>query len=129
MSVRREVYDEYAAAGRLRVPVAAWRWAAGSGLVPPADAGRREWSRAVVEAADPEAVRAALRGPMGAGVAADRLTQALGVPLPLRRPRVSASAVGRLVRAGRCIGLHDQHHHRPRPTSAATGRYLRERQF
>ncbi|MGE7390842.1 hypothetical protein ACQKM2_35735 [Streptomyces sp. NPDC004126] len=64
--------------GRLRVPVAAWRWAAGTGLVPPADAGPGRWARAAVEAADPEAVRAALRGPMGAGVAADWLTEALG---------------------------------------------------
>ncbi|MFJ6722755.1 hypothetical protein [Streptomyces sp. NPDC091259] len=101
----REEYDEYAAAGRLRVPVAAWRWATGSGLVPPADAGTRLWSRAVVEAADPEAVRAALRGPVGAGWAADRLTEALGVPLPILRPRVTASAVGRLVKAGLLVYL------------------------
>ncbi|KOU42637.1 hypothetical protein ADK53_07505, partial [Streptomyces sp. WM6373] len=70
----REVFGESEAAGRLRVPVAAWRWATGSGLVPPAEAGAGRWSRAVVEAADPEAVRAALRGPAGAGCAADRLT-------------------------------------------------------
>ncbi|MGW7441428.1 hypothetical protein [Streptomyces sp. NPDC054849] len=68
----REQYDENQAAGRLRVPLAAWRWAAGSGLAPAADAGPGLWSRAVVEAADPEQVRAALRGPIGAGVAADR---------------------------------------------------------
>ncbi|WP_330335356.1 hypothetical protein OHS33_37205 [Streptomyces sp. NBC_00536] len=101
----REEYDEYAAASRLRVPVAAWRWAAGSGLVPAADAGPGLWSRAVVEAADPEAVRAALRGPVGAGWAADRLTEALGVPLPILRPRVRASAVGRLVKAGLLVYL------------------------
>lgn len=35
----RESYDESQAAGRLRVPPAAWRWAADTGLVPPADAG------------------------------------------------------------------------------------------
>ncbi|MFD5420930.1 hypothetical protein ACFWJT_23245 [Streptomyces sp. NPDC127069] len=57
----REQYDENQAAGRLRVLLAAWRWAVGSGLVPPADARPGLWSRAVVEAADPEAVRAALR--------------------------------------------------------------------
>ncbi|WP_272264041.1 hypothetical protein [Streptomyces xanthophaeus] len=61
--------------------------------------------RSVVEAADPEAVRAALRGPMGAGVAADRLTEALGVLLPILRPRVTASAVGRLVKAGFLVYL------------------------
>ncbi|MFF4331138.1 hypothetical protein ACFYZT_32115 [Streptomyces sp. NPDC001591] len=59
----------------------------------------------MVEAADPEAVRAALRGPIGAGVAADRLTEALGVPLPPMRPRVTASAIGYLVRAGLLVYL------------------------
>lgn len=29
----------------------------------------------------------------------------------------------------RCIGLHDQHHHRPQPTASAAVRDLRERQF
>ncbi|MFE5681313.1 hypothetical protein ACFQ7B_19215 [Streptomyces erythrochromogenes] len=57
-----------------------------------------------MEAADPEAVRAALRG-IEAGVAADRLTEALGVPLPILRPRVTASAVGHLVRAGLLVYL------------------------
>ncbi|MFD7261664.1 hypothetical protein [Streptomyces sp. NPDC059874] len=104
MGVRREVYDVEQAAGRLRVPVAAWRWAAGSGLVPAADAGRGVWSRAVVEAVDPEAVRATLRG-IGAGVAADRLTEALGVRLPPMRPRVTAAAIGHLVRAGLLVYL------------------------
>ncbi|MFD3472262.1 hypothetical protein ACFWWM_39295 [Streptomyces sp. NPDC058682] len=100
----REVFDEGQAAGRLRVPVAAWRWATGSGLVLLADAGRGLWSRAVVEAADPEQVRAALRG-VEAGVAADRLTEALGVPLPILRSRVTASAVGHLVKAGLLVYL------------------------
>ncbi|MEW1637552.1 hypothetical protein AB0469_26205 [Streptomyces sp. NPDC093801] len=105
MGVRREVYDEYEAAGRLKVSVAAWRWATGSRLVPPADAGPGRWSRAVMEACDPEAVRAALRGPIGAGAAADRLTEALGVPLPILRPRVTASAIGHLVKAGLLVYL------------------------
>lgn len=105
MGKRREVYDEGQAAGRLRVPLAAWRWAAGTGLVPAADAGPGQWSRAVVESVDAELVRAALRGPVGAGWAADRLTEALGVPLPLRRPRVTASAVGHLVRSGLLVWL------------------------
>nr|WSX54891.1 hypothetical protein OG409_00325 [Streptomyces sp. NBC_00974]WSX54908.1 hypothetical protein OG409_38585 [Streptomyces sp. NBC_00974] len=101
----REVYDESQAAGRLRVPLAAWRWAVGSGLVPSADVGPGLWSRAVVEAADPEQARAALRGPIGAGVAADRLTEALGEPLPILRPRVTAAAVGHLARAGLLVYL------------------------
>ncbi|MFD8633734.1 hypothetical protein [Streptomyces sp. NPDC059533] len=105
MGGRREVYDEVQAAGRLHVLAAAWRWAAGSGLVPAADAGPGLWSRAVVEAVDAEAVRAALPGVIGAGVAADRLTQALGTPLPPMRPRVAASAIGHLVRAGLLVYL------------------------
>ncbi|MFC8494781.1 hypothetical protein ACFUJU_29100 [Streptomyces sp. NPDC057235] len=96
----RETYDVYGAAGRLRVSVAAWRWAVASGVVPAADAGRGEWSRAVVEAADAEGVRAALRGPADAWRAAERLTEALGEPLPFGRPPVTATAVGHLVRAG-----------------------------
>ncbi|MEU4358758.1 hypothetical protein [Streptomyces virginiae] len=101
----REVFDESEAAGRLRVPVAAWRWATGSGLVPAADVGPGRWSRELVEAADPEAVRAALRGQVGAGWAADRLTEALGTPLRRCRPRVTAAAVGHLVRAGLLVYL------------------------
>ncbi|MFJ9551119.1 hypothetical protein [Streptomyces erythrochromogenes] len=100
----REVFDEGQAASRLRVPVAAWRWATGTGLVPAADVGPGRWSRAVVQAADPEAVRAALWG-IEAGVAADRLTEALGVPLPILRPRVTASGIGHLVKAGMLVYL------------------------
>ncbi|MFC8817862.1 hypothetical protein [Streptomyces rochei] len=49
---------------------------------------------------DAEAVRAALRGPAAAFWAAERLNEALGEPLPFGRPRVTAAAVGHLVRAG-----------------------------
>ncbi|WP_406415329.1 hypothetical protein OH809_43200 [Streptomyces sp. NBC_00873] len=59
----REAYDGYQAAGRLKVPVAAWRWAAASNLVPAANAAVGLGSRAVVEATDAEAMRAALRRP------------------------------------------------------------------
>ncbi|MEU3607077.1 hypothetical protein AB0E83_16760 [Streptomyces sp. NPDC035033] len=96
----RETYDEQQAAGRLRVSVAAWRWATASGVVPAADAGPGLWSRAVVESADAEAVRAALPGPAGAWTAAEQLTAALGDPLPRCRPRVTPAAIGHLVRAG-----------------------------
>ncbi|MFH9959681.1 hypothetical protein ACH4OX_36510 [Streptomyces roseolus] len=96
----RETYDEYQAASRLRVSVAAWRWAAASRAVPAADAGPGLWSRAVVESTDAEAVRAALPGPAGAWWAAERLTAALGDPLPRCRPRVTPAAIGHLVRAG-----------------------------
>lgn len=96
----RETYDEGQAAGRLKVSVAAWRWAVASGLVPAADAGPGQWSRAVVQAADAEGIRAALPGPAGAWWAAERLTEALGSPLPYGRPPVTATAVGHLVRVG-----------------------------
>ncbi|WP_431329828.1 hypothetical protein ACPZ13_00885 [Streptomyces sp. IPPR8] len=96
----RESFDEYGAASRLKVTVAAWRWAVASGLVPAADAGAGRWSRALVLAVDAEAVRAALRGPAAAFWAAERLNEALGEPLPFGRPRVTAAAVGHLVRAG-----------------------------
>ncbi|WMC90933.1 hypothetical protein [Streptomyces rochei] len=49
---------------------------------------------------DVEAVRAALRGPAAAFWAAERLNEALGELLPFGRPRVTAAAVGHLVRAG-----------------------------
>ncbi|MFE1788091.1 hypothetical protein ACFW7J_06785 [Streptomyces sp. NPDC059525] len=38
-------------------------------------------------------------------MAADRLTRVLGVPLPILRPRVTASAVGHLVKAGLLLYL------------------------
>ncbi|MFI1654910.1 hypothetical protein ACH4ZU_08290 [Streptomyces sp. NPDC020472] len=84
----RETYDAYAyeAAARLRGPVAAWRWAAASGVVPAADAGPGRWSRTAVEAADPEAVRAARRGrPEPPG-------RRTGSPRPWGRPGASARA-------------------------------------
>ncbi|WP_051779984.1 hypothetical protein [Streptomyces sp. NRRL S-241] len=105
MGKQREFYDEQAAAGKLGFPIAAWRWAAASGLVPPADAGPGQWSRSVVDAVDAEGVRAALVGPMCAGQAADRLTEALGEPLPRCRPRVTAAAVGHLVKADLLVWL------------------------
>ncbi|MFC8014886.1 helix-turn-helix domain-containing protein [Streptomyces cinereoruber] len=66
-------------------------------------AGR--WSRAVVEAADVEGIRAALPGVVSAWWAAERLTEALGAPLPFGRPSVTATAVGHLVRAGLLVYL------------------------
>ncbi len=62
--------------------------AVGSGLggVPAPDAGPGRWPRAVVEAADAEGIRAALPGPASAWWAAERLTAALGEPLPFGRP-------------------------------------------
>ncbi|MFJ3819259.1 hypothetical protein [Streptomyces sp. NPDC090056] len=96
----RAAYDEYGVASRLKVSVAAWRWAVASGLAPASDVGAGRWSRAVVQAADAEGIRAALPGVVSAWWAAERLTQALGEPLPFGRPPVTATAVGHLVRAG-----------------------------
>ncbi|MGW7412760.1 hypothetical protein [Streptomyces sp. NPDC054863] len=97
---KRSTYDESQAAGRLRVPVAAWRWAVHTGQVPAPDAGPGLWTRAAVEAVDAEGVRAALRGPIGASTAADRLTAAVGDPLPVLRPAVTSRQIGDLARAG-----------------------------
>ncbi|MFF9345343.1 hypothetical protein ACF1CG_36990 [Streptomyces sp. NPDC014773] len=100
----RETYDESQAANRLRVAVPAWRWATASGVAPTADAGPGLWSRAAVESTDAEAVRASLRR-AGAAWAADRLTAALGDPLPPCRPRVTPAAIGHLTRAGLLVYL------------------------
>ncbi|MER8237297.1 hypothetical protein [Streptomyces sp. NPDC094049] len=106
MSTRRETYDDSDAAGRLGLPVAAWRWAAATGLVPPPDAGPGQWTRATVEATEPETLRAALLV-RSAHQAAEQLTVALGDPLPPRRSAVTVSAVARLVRAGLLVQLSD----------------------
>ncbi|MEU8779942.1 hypothetical protein [Streptomyces sp. NPDC048606] len=98
------VYDEFEVAGRLRVSVAAWRWAVVTGAVPPADAPAGCWSAAVVEAVDGEGVRAGLVL-RDAFAAAERLTRALGDPLPACRPAVTARMVGDLVAAGLLVRL------------------------
>ncbi|MFB7942970.1 hypothetical protein [Streptomyces sp. NPDC056049] len=69
-------------------------------MAPAADAGPRLWFRAAVEGADAEAVRASLPGTLDAYRAAERLTAALGDPLPRCRPRVTPAAIGHLARAG-----------------------------
>ncbi|MFD4528447.1 hypothetical protein ACFWP7_31915 [Streptomyces sp. NPDC058470] len=99
---RRTEYDESQAAGRLRVPIAAFRWARHTGLVPAPDASSYQWSRATVEAMDADAIRAALpHEPISAAVAGDRIAQALGTPnVPGEPPVVSAFAVRRLIACG-----------------------------
>ncbi|MFJ9893479.1 hypothetical protein ACIQPR_09105 [Streptomyces sp. NPDC091280] len=100
---RRTEYDEGQAAGRLRVPVAAFRWARHTGLVPAPDASCWQWSRAAVETMDPAAIRAALpHGPISAAAAADRIAETLGTPNPPagETPVVSAFAVRRLIADG-----------------------------
>ncbi|MFJ9250354.1 hypothetical protein [Streptomyces sp. NPDC101776] len=95
-------YDDAQAAKRLRVPVAAFRWARHTGLVPAPDVSSWQWSRAAVEAMDADAIRAALpHEPIPAAVAADHIAQALGTPnVPGEPPVVSAFAVRRLIAAG-----------------------------
>jgi hypothetical protein len=99
---RRTEYDEGQAAGRLRVPIAAFRWARHTGRVPAPDASSCQWSRATVEAMDADAIRTSLpREPISAAVAGDRIAQALGTPnLPGEPPVVSAFAVRRLIACG-----------------------------
>ncbi|MFF2927134.1 hypothetical protein ACFVTP_32815 [Streptomyces celluloflavus] len=99
---RRTEYDESQAAGRLRVPIAAFRWARHAGLVPAPDASSYQWSRAAVEAMGADAIRASLpHEPISAAAAADRIAQALGTPnVPDEPPVVSAFAVRRLIACG-----------------------------
>ncbi|MFE9046177.1 hypothetical protein ACFYOG_35475 [Streptomyces sp. NPDC007818] len=69
-------------------------------MAPAADAGPGLWSRTAVESTDAEAVRASLPGTLDAYRAAERLTAALGDPLPRCRPRVTPAAIGHLTAAG-----------------------------
>ncbi|MGW0647322.1 hypothetical protein ACWD4T_00710 [Streptomyces umbrinus] len=78
---RRTKYDESQAAGRLRVPITAFRWARHTGLVPALNASSYQWSRAAVEAMDADAIRAALpHEPIAGGIAANLIAEALGTP-------------------------------------------------
>ncbi|MCL8015848.1 hypothetical protein [Streptomyces sp. AS02] len=92
---RRTAYDQSQAAGRLRVPITAFRWARHTGRVPAPDASSSQWSRAAVEAMDADAIRASLPyEPISAAAAADRIARALGTPV------VSTFAVRRLIAYG-----------------------------
>lgn len=98
----RTEYDERRAAGRLRVPMTAWRWAVHTGIVPPPDVPGGLWSRAAVEAMNPEAITAALPGePLSGGQAADRIAEALGTPnVRGEAATVTAFVVRRFMAAG-----------------------------
>ncbi|MFI1154999.1 hypothetical protein [Streptomyces sp. NPDC020817] len=99
---KRLEYDGDQAAGRLRVPRAAFRWAVHAGVVPAADAAPGVWSRAAVESMEAAAVLAALPdGPMSGYQAAERLAEALA-PWPVT---VGASAVRELAAAGLLLDL------------------------
>ncbi|GAA2264984.1 hypothetical protein GCM10010232_66480 [Streptomyces amakusaensis] len=79
--MRRTEYDAGQAAKRLKVPATAFRWALHTGLVPAPDVPPSRWSRAVVEAMDAGAIRAAMTAPpISASAAADRIADALGTP-------------------------------------------------
>ncbi|MFD5936314.1 hypothetical protein [Streptomyces sp. NPDC060333] len=75
-----------------------------TGVVLAADAGEGLGSRAVVERADVEGVRAGLVS-VSAFEAAERLTAALGVPLPPLRPAVTGRMIGDLTVAGILLRL------------------------
>ncbi|MFB1046823.1 hypothetical protein [Streptomyces chrestomyceticus] len=100
-------YDEAQAAKRLRVPVAAFRWARHTGLVPAPDASPVTWSRAAVEATDAHAIRRALpQEPLSGGMAADRIADALGTPTTQdEKAKVTSFVVRRLVTRGHLVDL------------------------
>jgi hypothetical protein len=99
---RRTEYDAQQAAGRLKVPIAAFRWARHAGVIPPPDANSSQWTRATVEGMDPDAIRASLpNGPISGGQAADRIAETLGTPnQPGEKPTVSTFLVRRLIDRG-----------------------------
>ncbi|MGW2892616.1 hypothetical protein ACWDDN_46455 [Streptomyces griseoruber] len=84
------------------MPIAAFRWARQTDLVPAPNASSSQWSRAAVEAIDADAIRASLpHEPISAAVAADRIARALGTPnVPDEPPVVSAFAVRWLIACG-----------------------------
>jgi hypothetical protein len=96
---RRTEYDAGQATKRLKVPAAAFRWARHVGLVPEPDASSWQWSRAAVEALDPDAIRSALPGPPLTGqTAADRIAEALGTPNQAsQKASVTSFVVRRLI--------------------------------
>ncbi|WP_329583579.1 hypothetical protein [Streptomyces sp. NBC_01361] len=99
---RRTDYDASQAAKRLRVPAAALRWAHHIGVIPAPDMPSSKWSRAAVEAMDPDAVRASLpRAPISGGAAADRIAETLGTPnQPTEKAHVGTFVVRRLIDRG-----------------------------
>jgi hypothetical protein len=101
---RRTEYDESQAAGRLRAPITAFRWARHTGLIPAPDASSYQWSRAAVEAMNSDAIRAAItHEPIAGSVAANRIAVALGTPNPTgygERANVTAFVVRRLIARG-----------------------------
>ncbi|MCX4547227.1 hypothetical protein [Streptomyces sp. NBC_01565] len=104
---KRMEYDGDQAAGRLRVPRYAYRWAVHTGAVPAPDAGPGVWSRAAVESMDAEVIRAAMGdGPLYGGQAADRLAEALGTPNPPGGPAaVGVAALVELAKDGLLLSL------------------------
>ncbi|MFJ6753287.1 hypothetical protein ACIQNI_34710 [Streptomyces sp. NPDC091266] len=96
---RRSEYDDGQAAKRLKVPVAAFRWARHCGLVPEPDLPAQRWSPNAVEVMDPDAIRRALsRTPISGGAAADRIAEALGTPNVIgEKASVTSFVVRRLI--------------------------------
>lgn len=97
--VRRSEFDDGQAAKRLRVPVAAFRWARHTGLVPGPDLPTRRWSPAAVATMDPDSIRRALpRTPISGGAAANQIAETLGTPnLSGEKAAVTAFVVRRLI--------------------------------
>ncbi|MEV7676724.1 hypothetical protein [Streptomyces sp. NPDC088752] len=99
---RRTAYDETQAAQRLKVPVTAFRWARHAGIVPAPDLPPGQWSRAMVEALDAGAVRAAMnQEPLLGREAADRIAAALGTPNKMsEKAAVTSFVVRRFITRG-----------------------------
>ncbi|MEO3976940.1 hypothetical protein [Streptomyces sp. CAU 1734] len=90
---QRTEYDERQAAKRLYVPVASFRWARHTKLIPAPDASGQRWSRTAVEAMNAKAIRASLPAPISGAAAADRIAEALGTPHSRGDRRVVSSFV------------------------------------
>ncbi len=100
-------YDERQAAGRLRVPITALRWAVHAHLVPRPDATSTTWTRASVEAMDREAITGSIPdGPISGGQAAHQIAAAIGTPyIPGEPCAVKTFTVSQFVRLGHLTDL------------------------
>ncbi|MET8703610.1 hypothetical protein ABZW10_32885 [Kitasatospora sp. NPDC004723] len=108
MAHRLTEYTDRQAAGRLRVPITALRWARHAGIVPPPDASASTWSRAAVETMNREEVIASVPGGdlYATGGAANRIAEALGTPnRPGEPPKVAGFTVRRFVALGLLVDL------------------------
>ncbi len=100
-------YDERQAAGRLRAPITALRWAVHAHLVPRPDSTPTTWTRATVEAMDREMITGSIpAGPISGSQAAHQIAAAIGSPYILGEPcAVKVFTVSQFVRLGHLTDL------------------------